>query len=83
MTKKLKSVIIDKEAFFQEKITSAYENRLFNAYQQHGEQAFETLGKENPEMYVRVAAWVLGNDVVLAHMKVFDPYLMEMPSSAT
>ena len=78
MTKKLKSVIIDKEAFFQEKITSAYEDRLFKDFEEHGEEAFETLKKENPEMYVRVAAWVLGDDVVLAHMKALDPNLTEI-----
>ena len=75
MTKKLKSVIIDKERFFENKITHIHHDRLFKDYQQHGEQAFETLGKENPEMYVRVAAWVLGNDVVLAAMKALDPNL--------
>ncbi len=78
MTKKLKSVIIDKEALFQEKITSAYEDRLIKDYQQHGEQAFETLAKENPERYVRVAAWLLGNDVVLDAMKSDCPDLTEI-----
>jgi hypothetical protein len=78
MTKKLKSTIIDKETFFQEKITSAYEDRLFKDYQQHGEQAFETLRKENPEMYVLIAAWLLGNDFVLAHMKALNPNLTEV-----
>ncbi len=65
-------MIIDKEAFFQEKVTKAYEERLFQDYQQHGEQVFEALGKEHPEMYVRVAAWVLGNDVVLDAMQKLD-----------
>ncbi len=65
-------MIIDKEAFFQEKVTKAYEERLFQDYQQHGEQVFEALGKEHPEMYVRVAAWVLGNDIVLDAMQKLD-----------
>ena len=73
MTKKLKSVIIDKEAFFQEKITSAYEDRLFQAYEQHGDQAIEALRKENPEMYLRVTIWALGNDVVWDIMQSWDP----------
>ena len=71
-------MIIDKEAFFQDKITSAYEARLFKEFEEHGEQAFQTLAKENPEMYVRVAAWVLGNDVVLAAMQSCDPNLSEI-----
>ncbi len=71
-------MIIDKEEFFQEKVTRAYEERLFKEFEEHGEQAFQTLGKENPEMYVRVAAWVLGNDVVLAHMKALDPNLTDI-----
>ncbi len=71
-------MIIDKEEFFQEKVTRAYEERLFQDYQQHGEQVFEALGKEHPEMYVRVAAWLLGNDFVLAHMKALDPNLTDI-----
>ena len=65
-------MIIDKEEFFQEKVTRAYEERLFKEFEQHGEQAFQTLAKENPEMYVRVAAWLLGNDVILDAMRKLD-----------
>ena len=64
--------IIDKEEFFQEKITRAYSDRLFNDYQEHGKQAIETLREENPEMWLRIAFQVLPRDVVL---KVLAPYL--------
>ena len=64
--------IIDKEEFFQEKITTAYSDRLFKDYQEHGKQAIETLRKENPEMWLRIASQVLPRDVVL---KVLAPYL--------
>ncbi len=64
--------IIDKEAFFQEKKTRAYSDRLFNDYQEHGEQAIETLRDEDPEMYLRLVFEVLPRDVVL---KAMAPYL--------
>ena len=52
--KKPKSVLIDKEDFFQDKVTSAASDRLFKAYQEHGEQVFEALAQENPEMFLRI-----------------------------
>ena len=67
------SEIIDKEDFFQDKITSAYEERLFQAYEQHGDQAIEALKKENIEMYLRVSFSVLGKDVIREIMKSWDP----------
>ncbi len=65
-------MIIDKEEFFQEKVTSAYEERLFKDYQRHGKQAFDTLRKEEPEMFIRIAAWLLGHDVVLDALRKLD-----------
>ena len=64
--------IIDKEEFFQEKITTAYADRLFQDYQEHGEQAIETLRKENPEMWLLISIRLLPRGVV---MKVMTPYL--------
>ena len=51
-------MIIDKEEFFQEKITSAASDRLFEDFQEHGEQAIEALREEQPEMYVRISSSV-------------------------
>ncbi len=75
---KLKSMIIDKEAFFQDKITRAYSDRLFNDFQEHGEQAIETLREEDPEMWLRIVHELVPTIDVLAHMKALDPYLMEI-----
>ncbi len=69
--------IINKEAFFQEKKTRAYSDRLFNDYQEHGEQAIETLREEDPEMWLRIVHEVTPIDV-LAHMKALDPYLTDI-----
>lgn len=69
--------IINKEAFFQEKITRAYSDRLFKDFQVHGEQAIETLREEDPEMWLRIVHEVTPIDV-LAHMKALDPNLTEI-----
>ncbi len=74
---KLKSMIIDKEAFFQDKITRAYSDRLFNDYQEHGQQAIETFREEQPVMYLRIVHEFTEIDV-LAHMKALDPNLTEI-----
>ena len=47
-------MITDEEDLFDEKITSAASDRLFKAYQEHGEQVFEALAQENPEMFLRI-----------------------------
>ena len=63
--------IIDKEAFFEEKITSAASDRLFEDFQEHGKQAFETLAQENPEMYLRIMAYHFPDvvrDAIRAHL---------------
>ena len=60
--------IIDKEDFFQEKKTRSYSDRLFQAYQEHGEQAIETLREEDPEMWLRIVFEVLPRDVLLEVM---------------
>ena len=57
--------IIDKEAFFQEKKTRAYSDRLFNDFQEQGKQAIETLREEDPEMWLRIVFEVLPRDVLL------------------
>ncbi len=49
-------MIIDKEDFFEEKITSAASDRLFDDYQEPGKQAIETIRDEQPEMYLRLMA---------------------------
>ena len=67
------SMIIDKEDFFQEKIISAYEERLFKAYEQHGAQAIETLMEENPAMYLCITFHLLPHDVIWEIMKSWDP----------
>ena len=64
-------MIIDKEEFFQEKITSAASDRLFEDFQEHGEQAIEALREEQPEMYVRIVAQFFP-DVVLAAMRSLE-----------
>ena len=64
--------IINKEAFFQEKKTRAYSDRLFQAYQEHGDQAIETLREEDPEMWLRISIQLLPRGVV---MKAMTPYL--------
>ena len=69
--------IINKEAFFQEKKTRAYADRLFKEWEEHGEQAIETLREENPEMYLRIVHEFTPIDV-LAHMKALDPNLTEI-----
>ena len=64
-------MIIDKEAFFEEKITSAASDRLFEAYQEHGKQAIEAIREENPEMYLRIMAKLLPDvvrDAIRAHL---------------
>ncbi len=66
--------IIDKEAFFQEKITGAYADRLFKEFEEHGQQAIETFREEYPEMYLRIVHEFTPIDV-LAHMKALDPNL--------
>ena len=48
--------IIDKEAFFQDKVTTAYSDRVFKDYQERGKQAIEDIREENPEMYIRITA---------------------------
>lgn len=57
--------IIDKEAFFQEKKTRSYSDRLFEEYEKHGQQAIETLRDEDPEMWLRIVFEVLPRDVLL------------------
>lgn len=57
--------IIDKEEFFQEKKTRSYSDRLFNDFQEQGEQAIETLREEDPEMWLRIVFEVLPRDVLL------------------
>ena len=58
--------IIDKEAFFQEKKTRAYSDRLFEEYEKHGQQAIDTLRDEDPEMWLRIVFEVLPRDAVLS-----------------
>ena len=63
--------IIDKEEFFEEKITSAASDRLFDDYQEHGKQAIETIRDEQPEMYLRIMArhWPdVVRDAIRAHL---------------
>ncbi len=75
---KLKSMIIDKEAFFQEKITGAYADRLFKEFEEHGEQVIETFREEQPVMYLRIVHELVPEIDVLAHMKALDPYLTDI-----
>ena len=69
--------IINKEAFFQEKITRAYSDRLFKDYQEHGKQVIETFRKEQPEMYLRIVHEVTPIDV-RAMMLLDCPNLTEI-----
>ncbi len=78
MTKKLKSVIIDKEAFFQEKITRACSDRLFKDFEEHGPQVIEIFREEQPEMYLRIVHEVVPEIDVLAAMKSLDSNLTEI-----
>ena len=50
--------LFDEEDFFDEKITAAAADRLFENYQKYGKQAIETIRKENPEMFLRIIAWI-------------------------
>ena len=63
--------IIDKEAFFQDKVTTAYSDRVFKDYQERGVQAIEDIRNENPEMYIRITAQYFP-DLVLADMRALE-----------
>jgi len=75
MTKKLKSMIIDKERFFENKITHTHHDRLFKDFQEHGKQAIETFREEQPEMYLRIVHELVPTIDVLADMQSYDPNL--------
>ncbi len=64
-------MIIDKEEFFQDKITTAYSDRLFKDFEEHGPQAIETFRDEDPVMYLRIACQLIP-EVVLDTMRKLD-----------
>ena len=70
-------MIIDKEAFFQEKITSTASDRLFEAYQEHGKQVFEALAQENPEMFLRIGVQLVPETLIPIIMDSFRDHGVE------
>ena len=76
--KKPKSVLIDKEDFFQDKVTSAASDRLFDDYEERGKQAIEALAQENPEMFLRIGVQLVPESFIPLIMDSFREHGAEV-----